>query len=64
MTLSSASNSCAVPKRCRKSVFDAPELDFLRARLASVYVSSNDNSLDRESSLDSNLDIVTNSLCS
>lgn len=58
MTFSSASSSCAVPSRCRRSLFDAPELDFLRARLANVYVSWSDRSLVRESSLDGILAIV------
>jgi len=55
MTFSRASNSCAVPNRCRRSVFDEPEVDFLLATLASEYVFSIDSSLVRQSSFDGTL---------
>ena len=56
MAFSNAPSNCAVPKRCRRSAFDEPELDFLRTRMANEYVSSIESSLVRGSSLDVDLD--------
>lgn len=57
MAYSSASKSCAVPSLCLRSVLEFVE-DFLLARLASVYVSSIDNSRVSESSQDGLLVMV------
>lgn len=63
ITSSNASSSCAVPRRCRRSVFEALEFDFLLARLANEYVSSIDSSLVSGSSLDRCLDMADIVVC-